>query len=503
MNDEQVPFIVRTETGVIDRGIYTIWTLDGGAATGAQWSGEGWNGRLVYRFGGGCGTGYSQGAGAAVGIDVDLLGRGYAVATNTLDVLATACNDVLSAEAMMMTREHFIEQYGVPDYTIGDGGSGGAIQQLSIAQNYPGLLDAVSAQLPVPDVLPLFAELTDCGLLLNYEQSAAGAALTAEQQLAISGHASALTCVAWRNAFLPIIDPTVGCDNALVDQIYDPATRAKGVRCTFQDINVAWLGRDPKTGFANRPLDNVGVQYGLQAVNDRVISVDQFLDLNEHIGGYDIDGKIVAERETATRKTLDNVYRSGRMLDGGSLEIPIILRTFSSDEQGDLHTRVWPFAIRERLQDRDTDDPSLVLWTDPPSLNLELTTAVATASGNEAILVLDEWLTDHDKPPRAQNACKLPDGRTLQGGWELYDDPGPCRAAYRQHSNPRIVAGESVAGDILKCALTPVDASTYRVPITDAQVTRLKSIFSTGVCDWTKPGIGQQPPTGTWQTFGL
>ena len=56
------------------------------------------------------------------------------------------------------------------------------------------------------------------------------------------------------------------------------------------------FGVDPDTGFARRPLDNVGIQYGLAALNAGVIDVDQFLDLNEHIGGYDIDGNIVAAR---------------------------------------------------------------------------------------------------------------------------------------------------------------------------------------------------------------
>jgi hypothetical protein len=56
------------------------------------------------------------------------------------------------------------------------------------------------------------------------------------------------------------------------------------------------LGKDPKTGFARRPLDNVGIQYGLGALNAGVITKDQFLDLNAKIGGYDNDGEIAAAR---------------------------------------------------------------------------------------------------------------------------------------------------------------------------------------------------------------
>ncbi len=426
------------------------------------------------------------------------------MATNTLDTFQTACNTLLSAEAMMMTREHFVEQYGVPAYTIGDGGSGGAIQQLGIADSYPGLLDAVSAEVPFPDALSVAPGVTDCGLLLAYNETPEGAALTPEARLAISGHASNGTCVTWKVSYLSGIDPTDGCASELVDQIYDPVTNPKGVRCTFQDINVAALGRDPKTGFANRALDNVGVQYGLQAVNDGVISVDEFLDLNEHIGGYDIDGKIIPEREEATKEALDTAYRAGGAIGNGPLlDIPIILRNVYTDELGDIHTRVWPFAIRERLRVDGKDDPNLLLWTQPSTGNLGATLLGAIGNANQSILLLDKWLTDGAKPADAKNLCALPSGETLEGGWELYDEAGPCRDAYPVHSDPRFVAGEPLIGNILKCALTPVDASTYKVPFTDAQVTRLKSIFSTGVCDWTKPGIGQQPSAGTWQTFGL
>ena len=30
---------------------------------------------------------------------------------------------------------------------------------------------------------------------------------------------------------------------------------------------------------------------------------------------------------------------------------------------------------------------------------------------------------------------------------------------------------------------------------------RLKQVFPTGVCDWSKPGVEQQPMAGTWQAL--
>jgi hypothetical protein len=34
---------------------------------------------------------------------------------------------------------------------------------------------------------------------------------------------------------------------------------------------------------------------------------------------------------------------------------------------------------------------------------------------------------------------------------------------------------------------------------TGDEMARLKQIFPGGVCDWSKPGIDQQPMAGTWQ----
>jgi hypothetical protein len=31
---------------------------------------------------------------------------------------------------------------------------------------------------------------------------------------------------------------------------------------------------------------------------------------------------------------------------------------------------------------------------------------------------------------------------------------------------------------------------------------RLGTIFAGGVCDWSKPGVGQVPNTSTWLSFG-
>ena len=67
-----------------------------------------------------------------------------------------------------MIKERFIEQYGLPRYTVGLGSSGGAMQQHLIAHNYPGLLDALTPVRNFPDTLTVTTDVIDCGLLNHY-----------------------------------------------------------------------------------------------------------------------------------------------------------------------------------------------------------------------------------------------------------------------------------------------------------------------------------------------
>jgi hypothetical protein len=176
------PYVVRLETGTLNRAIYQTAILEDPTAR----SGRAWNGKLVYAFGGGCGGGhYIQGAGTGGVLNDMALSRGFAVASASLNVLGTNCNDVVSAETVMMVKERFIESYGLPRYTIGWGCSGGAIQQYMIADNYPGLLDGLLPQCSFPDVYG--TGTFDARLLLNYYAYNAALPWTQEELRAASG----------------------------------------------------------------------------------------------------------------------------------------------------------------------------------------------------------------------------------------------------------------------------------------------------------------------------
>ena len=116
------------------------------------------------------------------------------------------------------------------------------------------------------------------------------------------------------------------------DQRYDPETNPGGVRCTIQDeaINIfgprpesVWTAQEKKIGrgFAGVPTDNVGVQYGLEALREGKITPAQFIDLNAKIGGLEYSNILhTPERMEADPGTLANAYRSGLINEGNNMD---------------------------------------------------------------------------------------------------------------------------------------------------------------------------------------
>lgn len=521
-NGERVPYIVRVESGTINRGIYRIAMLDNPSATqGEPWKpGPAWNGKLQYRFGGGCGFGRHQGNNRETDVlDDTPLSRGYAVATSTLNVYGTACDDVVSAETAMMVKEHFIERYGVPRYVVGWGGSGGAMQQYLIADNYPGILDALMPSSAFPDGQTLTHTPTDCALLNHYFfDGQATAPWTEAEQLAVSGFGVRASCLdknvnwgAFANGSTNSVYPT-HCGSVIPAALaYDPVKNPTGVRCTIYDSLITYLGKDPRTGFVRRPLDNVGIQYGLKALTEGVISPEQFLDLNSKIGGFDVDGNFVAQRTTADPEGAANGYKTGRIFHGKGTSLPIMdLRTYQDhlEGRGNVHTRFHTFEARQRLTDANGTAANQIIWTWAP------TAPVAEYNG-QALDRMDEWmenlLRDTSNTPYATKVTRAKPATLVDGCWDLsgvrIDEPASvsptsrCNALFPIYANARLAAGSPIQENVEKCVLKPMTPADYR-GFTPQQVARLREIFPGGVCDYSKPGVGQQPPAGTWQSYG-
>jgi hypothetical protein len=123
-----------------------------------------------------------------------------------------------------------------------------------------------------------------------------------------------------------------------------------------------------------------------------------------------------------------------------------------------------------------------------------------------AVQVLDTYLTTGARPAAFVDRCVAADGALIAAGdhvWDgILDDraPGPCTTAYPLHSSSRMVAGDSIRGDLFKCELKPLTAAlhdgTYgpAAPFAAAEVAWLRNVFPGGVCDYRKRDAGR--PTG-------
>ena len=259
-----------------------------------------------------------------------------------------------------------------------------------------------------------------------------------------------------------------------------------------------------------RSLDNVGVQYGLTAFNRGQITAEQFLDLNARVGGYDIDGNIVADRSVADLKALRTAYRTGRVdsVAGGLAAMPIIHFRPWRDDIGDVHDAVRSLSFRARLVATNGQADNHVNLV---SSNVGTGAGALASVEVQAIRLVDQWVKNivddpSDDPAAEKVVSNKPVGLvdacyTTTG--ERITDPEVCRQLYPVHANPRLAAGEPLAQDVLKCRLESVDPRNYAQPLTSDQVERLKSIFPQGVCDYSRRGVNQKSLAGTWLSYPL
>ena len=517
-----VPYIVRVESGTINRGVYRLAMLDNPGVT--VFPGPGWNGKLVVSFGC-CGAAqYNQGV---QGVDSALsdreLSRGFAFLNSTELWNNQHANPHLQGETLMMLKEQFIEHIGTPKWTVGVGGSGGSIQQYLIAQLFPGLLDGLQPSISFPETL--MPNVFECRLANTVFQSDTVRWTTAKQ-VAIQGF-NAGTCNNWDVSFASALvraDATAagfygmgGCgvtEPANVANVYDVATQSGSIRCDVFQTNANLLGTNAK-GYARRPIDNVGVQYGLGALNRGEITVADFLDFNSQVGGFDGDGYAQAARHVADPDALSLTYEGG-FVNGfngpGLANIPIITQRDNASNVGDIHDTMQDLIIRARLQRANGRADNQVIWTssgeaagagfDVGSTSLDMINAwLDNIAADPAPASIDKVVGN--KPALATDACWDKSGNRIAEPAST-NPADACNRIYPRFSTLRLEVGEPLVQDVMKCHLKPVDLADYPAgAFSDpANLARLNAVFPSGVCDWSQPSVGQVPATAIqWSTF--
>ena len=532
-----VPLITWYEKGVINRSAYLISLLHDPAAGPLPTpisNATGWNGRLIMSHRGGVRAAYHMGTtigtldpdngyvgGENNNLHESLIRAGHAFAGGSLMVTGTNFNHVVQAETAAKIKERFIELFGPPRWTISMGSSGGSMSQHLIAQNYPGLYDAIIPGRSYADVLTFNTPINDCVLLAGYFD-ATEMPWTDVQKREVSGKLSFGFCTGPSMRF-PNLSPD-NCDAAVIDAKAREPARWAGVRCTYQDNLANVYGVDPATGFARSPWDNVGIQYGLQAFNDGIITFEQFVDLNARIGGHDINGVIVpGQRSHANPDAVRIAYETGRLNtgDGGLRTIPILdirgytdgICTLAPCPPGDprdvdVHDGYHTLVTRARLMKTNGTADNYVRLVAHEVGHRDPDSILASVS-MRAVALLDAWVSgihaDASDRPQAQKVAANRPAQLLDACYTSSNTPitdmARCAELFPIGSDARMVAGAPPANDILKCALKPVDGRDYRQPLSEAQLAALTDVFPEGVCDWTQPGVGQVPLAGTWAYF--
>lgn len=534
-----VPYILRVEEGTLDRSIYKVMVL---ADPKKPWTPtnpqRAWDRKLFVAFGGGCGTMHMQtpptqagtsfpygpieyffGDSAADGElqQPELLSRGWMTSGTGLSTLNQNCNEVVSAEALMMLKEHVIDTYGPVLRTISVGGSGGSLQQYNIASAYPGLLDGIVPTQSFPDLWNMTGDTAECYLLDHYFSQVSPQLWTStDQQFAVEGKSGPLSCGEFVGTFADWFDPQnrgvfhagaavrFGCDLP-PNETYHPIVNPTGARCAVQDYQNAIWGHGGPLNAAPLPWDNAGVQYGLRALQRGFITPAQFVDLNTKIGGIDNEGDFTTARAVMSRATANTMYRADRTTDAHELaNVPIIderavVNASYPETMSDMHQPFYTAVMRARLDAANGTHANMVSWSVVPG-NLDMTAALA----------IDRWLAavarDKSDLPLAQKIIRDKPRDLVDTCW-INSQPVTNKATCaRQYPPPvnggdaRIAAGEGLTDNNRKCRLKPLRRTDYKVTFTDDQWKQLQAAFPSGVCDWTRPSVGWQP-SKTWMTY--
>jgi hypothetical protein len=180
-------------------------------------------------------------------------------------------------------------------------------------------------------------------------------------------------------------------------------------------------------------------------------------------------------------------------------------------DPGAFHDSYRAFAVRARLNREHGGHANQLIWEGPAPI-------VGDAQcEHNSLIAMDRWLTAiekdtgsgslaqkvaRDKPSDLSDRCYDGAGQKLTDG--LCGDP-----VVPVYGTPRMVAGDAITTDANKCQLKPLQRSDYvlkagpvpvPIPFTDAEWAQLQSLFPSGVCDFSKPGVAQQG-TIPWQTY--
>jgi hypothetical protein len=569
----KIPFVVRVERGTINRFLYSIAMLAPYAESlqsPQMLNKQAWNQKLVYKFQGGIGLGHYQGLmslNKRQALHYEALKRGYAVAYSTGTRTSTHYNLQLAEETADMVKQHFAAIYGKPQYTVGLGGSGGAIQQYVIAQNHPGILDAAVAQESYPDMVTQTINVADCELLERYFDheyindthspwgdwrnrmmvegvAANNTAVLEKWQRSPAPKPGASECVAgWRGTIPGVFNPNWTHEEYFkaFETFRFPDNIVSSIKWTYWNDLGNIYPRDDQ-GFAPNSWDNVGVQYGLLALQQGRLDKQSFLDLNACVGGWKQPQNMTIGNYPWNRTGSTDIYdpwdqanmnlsatcKSGkpaarskgnltamkvaydsRQVFTGAVDIPVIDIRWYLEPVLNMHHSIASFSVRARIQNNKGNHDNHVIWIAQCSHLDEVTLdrSCDYEPTGDALDVMDQWLENilntpqgppaAIKSPRAVDSCFDGTGAVIYAGDDAWDGilneniKGVCTRRFPMYSTSRMQAGSDIKGSTFKCQLKSLaqalrDGTYGEITFNKDEIERLGKIFPDGVCDYSK-----------------
>ncbi|MBQ4845421.1 DUF6351 family protein [Pseudoalteromonas sp. MMG005] len=554
--------LFRVEQGTINRFIYTIIVPITPLDIPHRNTSSLWNKRLIYQFNGGSGIGYRQGRQTAWKVmkrQAQQLLDGYAIISSSGNKTSYTYNMLLAEDTARRVKKQFVSLYGEPLYTVGIGGSGGGLAQYLIAQNSTGILDGLLPLYSYPDMITQTTYALDCDLLNNYFTFRADDKKiwrNWDRRRLIEGM-NAINDFPQRAGFLQPLNQLMAgfvptfpegnseCINgyfglsAFINNPKQGFLRAFFADSVVENTNWSYwqdmqhiLGKDQQ-GFGRSTWDNMGVQYGLNALNSGEISFDDFIDINHNIGSWKPQNDMAQEqivtpfgtnlplwlslwgnenitepapaapaaRHQGNIEAMHAAYRSGQVFIG-NITLPIIDARHYLENELDMHHMSASFYSRLRINKALGHTQNHIIWVahkdhDPTQA---------------AFAMMDKWLlaiTEHTpegilnaKPNELQDTCFDSDGKVHASGSTVFNGKwnnqkeGACQSRFPMFSTSRIESGAPWAGDIFKCHLmsinSAIDKGIYAAHnMTVDMRARLQATFPHGVCNYDVPDMGR------------
>ena len=303
--------------------------------------------------------------------------------------------------------------------------------------------------------------------------------------------------------FTALGDPTNPCAGVTDEERYS-ASNPTGVRCTLADVMINVFGPRPSDGFAGRPLDNVGVQYGLEALKAGTISKQQFIDLNVKIGGADIDaaptagahpGRPARSAQRATAAARSTTARTSTRSRSSTCAAP----TTAPSTTPTAPSRSAPGSTASTAP-----TPTRSSGREPVPL------LGGTDFTTKGLIAMDSWLAAVEKDGReGRRRPEDPRGQARPTSSTTASCPAasasPAPTARRSFASTRPRAWSPATRSPPTRTSASSSRSTRRdygtTTFSDSELAELQAVFPDGVCDFSKPAVSSATPTLPWMNY--